>query len=186
MVIIAKYSTVLTVIAATGFLIGAILTDNGSSLAETDVSAASSKMANQRNDVKNGFDVSSVLKALKLNEGKQNRFEDNSDGNAIDRIITANIERVQRDERKLNAQKQREIQDRINSATFASVRNKKQVKPDLRPSSEPVSGPVIIVKSGDTLYGIGLKHGLTIAKIASLNGLSEPYTVKIGQKLRVN
>lgn len=41
-----------------------------------------------------------------------------------------------------------------------------------------------IVKSGDTLSGIGAKLGVNWASIASKNGIRSPYVIKPGQKLK--
>lgn len=176
---IAKYSSALTVVAATGFLIGAILTDNGAQLTENTnygVGSSNRKVTFKQPDMKNGFDVSGVLKALKLDGGNQNKVDPVPDENAIDRIITASIKRVQLEESKLSKKDQLDIQDRIKMATYGtSMENK----------VKPASGPTVIVQPGDTLYRIGLTHGLSTEKIAALNGISEPYTVRVGQKLRV-
>ena len=40
-----------------------------------------------------------------------------------------------------------------------------------------------VVKKGDTLYSIGLNHGLSYREIAAANAISAPYTITIGQKL---
>lgn len=42
------------------------------------------------------------------------------------------------------------------------------------------------VKSGDTLSGIGAKLGVNWKDIASLNGISSPYTIYVGQKLKIS
>ena len=42
-----------------------------------------------------------------------------------------------------------------------------------------------IVKSGDTLYAIGLKYNVSWPSIASLNNISSPYTIYPGQKLLI-
>lgn len=47
---------------------------------------------------------------------------------------------------------------------------------DWRPDSH-------IVKKGDTLFGIGLEYGLDYKEIAAANNISEPYPIKIGQKI---
>lgn len=41
------------------------------------------------------------------------------------------------------------------------------------------------VKSGDTLSGIAAKHGTTYTKLASMNGISNPNKIYVGQKIRV-
>lgn len=42
------------------------------------------------------------------------------------------------------------------------------------------------VKSGDTLSGIAAKYGTSYQSLASLNGISYPYTIYVGQKLKVS
>ena len=43
----------------------------------------------------------------------------------------------------------------------------------------------ITVVRGDTLYLLGKKYNMTVDEIATLNNLSEPYVLRVGQKLRV-
>lgn len=43
----------------------------------------------------------------------------------------------------------------------------------------------ITVARGDTLYLIGKKYNMTVEEMATLNNLSEPYVLRVGQKLRV-
>lgn len=42
-----------------------------------------------------------------------------------------------------------------------------------------------IVKKGDTLFSIGLEYGYDYKEIAAANNISEPYPIKIGQKLNL-
>lgn len=52
---------------------------------------------------------------------------------------------------------------------------------------QPVAGSgTYIVKSGDTLSGIAQKSGSTVKTLASLNGLSAPYTLYVGQSLKLS
>jgi lipoprotein NlpD len=49
---------------------------------------------------------------------------------------------------------------------------------------EPISREQpYVVQSGDTLYGISFRAGLSYREVASWNNIPEPYTVKIGQRL---
>ncbi len=41
------------------------------------------------------------------------------------------------------------------------------------------------VRRGDTLYSIAWQHGLAYRELASLNGIRPPYTIYVGQRLRV-
>lgn len=42
-----------------------------------------------------------------------------------------------------------------------------------------------IVQSGETMYGIAKKYGITVATLQQLNGITNPNVLQIGQKLRV-
>ncbi|AFJ45832.1 amidase activator ActS [Shimwellia blattae] len=48
------------------------------------------------------------------------------------------------------------------------------------------SGTTWTVKRGDTLYRVSRETGTSVAELARLNGLKAPYTINVGQKLRVN
>jgi len=45
---------------------------------------------------------------------------------------------------------------------------------------------VHVVRSGDTLSGIASRHGMSVATLARINGLSTGATLRIGQKLRLS
>lgn len=49
---------------------------------------------------------------------------------------------------------------------------------------EPESG-VVTVQAGDTVFGIAFRAGLNYRDVAAWNGIEEPYTIQIGQKLRL-
>lgn len=42
-----------------------------------------------------------------------------------------------------------------------------------------------IVQPGDTLYGVSFRAGLNYKDVAIWNGIEEPYTIKVGQKIRL-
>lgn len=48
------------------------------------------------------------------------------------------------------------------------------------------SGPVYTVKRGDTLYRISRATGTSVKELARLNNISPPYTIEVGQKLKVS
>lgn len=52
-------------------------------------------------------------------------------------------------------------------------------------TSSASSTDVYTVKSGDTLSGIGAKLGIAWKVIADLNNIKSPYTIYVGQKLKV-
>jgi lipoprotein YgeR len=45
---------------------------------------------------------------------------------------------------------------------------------------------VYTVKRGDTLYRISRATGTSVKDLARLNNISPPYTIEVGQKLKVN
>lgn len=55
------------------------------------------------------------------------------------------------------------------------------------PAPAPTAGTdtVYIVKKGDTLYDIALKHGTTWQALAKYNNLANPHLIRIGQKILI-
>jgi lipoprotein NlpD len=52
------------------------------------------------------------------------------------------------------------------------------------PSPIPASGTVT-VRAGETLYGISFRFGLRFQDVAAWNGISDPYVINVGQRLRL-
>ena len=50
----------------------------------------------------------------------------------------------------------------------------------------PVSGKSYTVQPGDTVFGIAFRAGLNYRDLAAWNGIEEPYTIRVGQKLRLS
>ncbi len=50
-------------------------------------------------------------------------------------------------------------------------------------TGDPATETEHVVAEGETLGGIANRSGVPLASIAAVNGLSEPYSVKVGQKL---
>lgn len=53
-------------------------------------------------------------------------------------------------------------------------------------SSDSYDGSTYTVKRGDTLSAISRKTGTSVQELARLNGISPPYTIEIGQRLKTN
>ena len=53
-------------------------------------------------------------------------------------------------------------------------------------SNSTYSGSVYTVKRGDTLYRISRITGTSVKDLASMNGISPPCTIEVGQRLKVN
>jgi len=51
--------------------------------------------------------------------------------------------------------------------------------------STPKYGATAQVQRGDTLYGIAFRNGIDVRDLAAWNGISTPYTIYPGQKLRL-
>ena len=54
-----------------------------------------------------------------------------------------------------------------------------------RAPAKTARGNVYTVTRGDTLYSIAWQHGLESRELASINGIRAPYTIYVGQLLRV-
>lgn len=52
------------------------------------------------------------------------------------------------------------------------------------PSPIPAGG-TYTVRAGETLYGISFRFGLRFQDVAAWNGISDPYIIKVGQRLRL-
>ncbi len=63
---------------------------------------------------------------------------------------------------------------------------------DYRPRPHPAAAPPrhagageVMVVRGDTLYGIAFRNGMDFRDLAALNGIAPPYTIYVGQVLRL-
>ncbi len=59
------------------------------------------------------------------------------------------------------------------------------VVPPQRVVQTPVSGATISVAKGDTLYSLARKSGVPVRSMIAANGLRAPYTLAIGQELKL-
>ena len=63
--------------------------------------------------------------------------------------------------------------------------NADEVQAEVNKQLGVTSAVYYTVKSGDTLSGIAAKYGTTYTKLASMNGISNPNKIYVGQKIRV-
>lgn len=56
----------------------------------------------------------------------------------------------------------------------------------LIPEGQAASGNTYVVQPGDTLYSIARRFGMSVEALAALNGIAPPYTIEVGQTLRVD
>lgn len=66
-----------------------------------------------------------------------------------------------------------------------SIGKPKTVVPARRTAPTPVSGAVITVAKGDTLYSLARKNGVPLRSMIAANSLRAPYGLAIGQKLKL-
>lgn len=57
-------------------------------------------------------------------------------------------------------------------------------RPESKPAAQPPGGSYK-VQRGDTLYSIAFRHGTDYRELAGWNGISAPYTIYVGQDLRL-
>ena len=53
------------------------------------------------------------------------------------------------------------------------------------PATSSISGPSYRVAKGDTMYGIAFRNGLDFRDLARWNNIESPYTIYVGQMLRL-
>lgn len=54
-----------------------------------------------------------------------------------------------------------------------------------RPALAQPHGDYYIVRAGDTVFGIAFRAGLNFRELAAWNNIGEPYTIRVGQRLRL-
>jgi len=72
-----------------------------------------------------------------------------------------------------------------NTTTDQSNLNKTETPVDSSATADVTSGETYTVKDGDTLYVVGQQLGKDWKQIAQLNGLEPPYSLKVGQTIKL-
>lgn len=96
----------------------------------------------------------------------------------IDQAVTGSV--AQPENKSVKVELENEPQEA--ASVLDLIRENADVAPGVSSGTARVS---VVVKKGDTLFNISQRHGLSVPDIARLNGLDEPYTIKIGQTLYV-
>ncbi|MGD8311853.1 MAG: peptidoglycan DD-metalloendopeptidase family protein [Gammaproteobacteria bacterium] len=67
------------------------------------------------------------------------------------------------------------------------IRSESHSPPRVPPVRQRPAGnaDIYVVRRGDTLYSIAWKYGLSYQQLAAMNGVRAPYTIYVGQHLRV-
>ncbi|GAB3388862.1 peptidoglycan DD-metalloendopeptidase family protein [Lysobacter fragariae] len=71
------------------------------------------------------------------------------------------------------------------ACSSTTVVRKSGVSPAQPRVSTPKYGANTVVQRGDTLYGIAFRNGVDVRDLAQWNGISAPYTIYPGQRLRL-
>ncbi len=162
--IISRVSTGVTAFVCAGFLVHSILSGNGGSpSSQNDWTAAQTR----------AFAVSQVDDA-----GRQTSPDDKPT-KTLDQILTGGITPIGA---KKEAGVQEEPRQRSEPSVLTLIRENADVAPAVSSGTNRVS---VTVKKGDTLFSIARKHGLRMSELAGMNGLKEPYVIKLGQTLYV-
>ncbi|MEN3973668.1 LysM peptidoglycan-binding domain-containing protein [Emcibacter sp. SYSU 3D8] len=69
--------------------------------------------------------------------------------------------------------------------SYAPSKAAKPVSPAPSAPGGVLVGRTVTVQQGDTVYAIARRHGVNAREIIELNGLQPPFTLKIGQKLKI-
>ncbi|MEM7068149.1 MAG: LysM peptidoglycan-binding domain-containing protein [Pseudomonadota bacterium] len=155
---LSRLSSGLTAVVCAGILVNAILTDNGGT------------PQSQANWKKIKPEQKSFVETL----DKDSYAEWRAAQEELDRTVTNSLAKQTP---KPEAKPVRE-----EPSVLSLIRENVDVAPSVSNGTNRVS---VTVKKGDTLFAISQRHGLTVAELARLNALEEPYTIRIGQTLYV-
>lgn len=73
----------------------------------------------------------------------------------------------------------------VAAETESDVLNVPGYEPDEIVVPARAAAGTVVVKRGDTLYALSREHGLTVDEIAKQNNLRAPYTIRVGQVLKI-
>ncbi|MEM7215510.1 MAG: LysM peptidoglycan-binding domain-containing protein [Pseudomonadota bacterium] len=159
---VSRVSSGFTAIVCSGFLINAVLTDNG---------GTPNSQENWRDSKANNQSIVDRLSQKSYAEWK-------AEQDRLDRTITNSIGVNNGQNRNTH----RPSVQRQEPSVLSLIRENADIAPSVSSGTGRVS---ITVKKGDTLFAIAQRHGLTVLELARLNSLSEPYTIHVNQTLYV-
>lgn len=159
---LSRFSTGMTAFVASGLLVYSILQENGgvSGSQQQWQDAASKAIPIERN----GSYLDQIL------ENKVPQYIDQTTTSSISKVVEPDVSQ---------ATAETAVEE---PSVLALIRENADVAPGVSSGTARVS---VVVKKGDTLFNISQRHGLSVPDLARLNGLDEPFTIKIGQTLYV-
>lgn len=80
---------------------------------------------------------------------------------------------------------QAHLENESDDAEIVATKDDYLIVPMYGAVSDASNENIVTVAAGDTLYKIAKQNNMTVAEIAALNKLSEPYELAVGQKLHV-
>ena len=80
---------------------------------------------------------------------------------------------------------QAHLENESDDAEIVATKDDYLIVPMYGAMSDASNEDIVTVAAGDTLYKIAKQNNMTVAEIAALNKLSEPYELAVGQKLYV-
>ena len=152
-------SSGLTAVLCCGVLINAILTNNGG-----DPNSQTRWKEMKENE-------QSFVNALSKDSYEKWRAQQDQ----VDRTVTQSIS-------ELVAETEKTTSRQNEPSVLSLIRKNADVAPSVSSGTGRVS---VTVKPGDTLFAIAQRHGLRVADLARLNGLEEPFTIRVGETLYV-
>ena len=78
-----------------------------------------------------------------------------------------------------------QLENESDDAEIVATKDDYLIVPMYGALSDASNEDIVTVAAGDTLYKIAKQNNMTVAEIAALNKLSEPYELAVGQKLHV-
>lgn len=155
---LSRLSSGITAFVCAGFLVNAIMTNNGSSPGERE---------RWKNGQKNSHSFVDSLGRKTVEEWQSNRRL------GVDPATTSSVPLPETQTSK---------QPSARPSVMSLIRENSDVAPAVSSGTNRVS---VIVKPGDTVFAIARRHGLTVNELAALNALEEPFVIRVGQTLYV-
>ena len=166
--VVSRISTGATAFVCAGVLVVAILTENGGT---KQSQAQFNQMTRHQVGIMDEIDA-----RIAANRKEKNRL--------LDRMMVGSLETKPlnvEDIRQSPAIKHRsEMGEKV--GVMELIRENSDIVPPVSAGTDRIS---VTVKEGDTLYSVARKHGLSVDQLAVLNGLDEPFVIKVGQSLFV-
>ena len=159
----SRFSTGMTAFVVSGLLVYSMLQDNGGMV----------------NSQQKWLEANSRAVLIDRNASYLDQIIENNVPHYIDQSVTGSISQPE------NQKLTRHTQDNDTKEAISVldlIRDNSDVAPGVSSGTARVS---VIVKKGDTLFNISQRHGMSVTDLARLNGLDEPFTIKIGQTLYV-